>query len=455
MFRQAARPLARQQVSALTSARSLSTTKALPVRPLIQNVLDAQRRPQISPLLAQRALLTRQFVTSESRRASKDEPVAEKAVEKQSSVDFQHTTTGAKEEARAVVKDFAEMIAGRSPQAAAAGARESPHASTPMADDFYSVTRNLAQSIPPHIFNFGALGTVPYIGTAVGIIFAAREAGAAQAGRDTLTGIDLETATSLLHHLETVQITYGAIILSFLGALHWGMEFVGFGGSQGYKRLALGVVPVLMAWPTTFMTHGVSLAVQWAGFTGMWLLDQRASTHGWTPHWYSTYRFYLSIVVGFSIIATLTGTSYFGVGSGAGVPMLPTSPDVKPTEDKSKKRINKVSQKENPKVAGKQEGSVPGPIQAIDLVAEESGEGFVKLRNKEKEEEEAAEQAAKEEEEKKEKAEKQDIKEIDQSATSPSGMKTELKGRVDSNDQSQPEHSGSRGDDGEAGKEGR
>ena len=83
--------------------------------------------------------------------------------------------------------------------------------------------------------------------------------------------------------------------------------------------------------------------------------------------------------------------------------MLPTSPDVKPTEDKSKKRINKVSQKENPKVAGKQEGSVPGPIQAIDLVAEESGEGFVKLRNKEKEEEEAAEQAAKEEEEKKEK----------------------------------------------------
>jgi hypothetical protein len=52
-------------------------------------------------------------------------------------------------------------------------------------------------------------------------------------------------------------------------------------------------------------------------------------------------------------------------------------------------------------------------------------------------------------------AEKQDIKEIDQSATSPSGMKTELKGRVNSNDQSQPEHSGSRGDDGEAGKEGR
>lgn len=40
------------------------------------------------------------------------------------------------------------------------------------------------------------------------------------------------------------------------------MEFAAFGGSQGYKRLALGVVPVLAAWPTTFLTHGVSLGKQ-------------------------------------------------------------------------------------------------------------------------------------------------------------------------------------------------
>ena len=35
-----------------------------------------------------------------------------------------------------------------------------------------------------------------------------------------------------------------------------------------------------------------------------------------TP-WYSTYRFYLSIIVGFSIIATLAGTGYYGAGAGA------------------------------------------------------------------------------------------------------------------------------------------
>lgn len=153
--------------------------------------------------------------------------------------------------------------------------------------------------------------------------------------------------------------------------------------------------------------------------------------------------------------------------------MLPSKAElINKTEKESKKRINKVSQKDSPKVAGKQSGSVAGPIGAVDLVAEESGEGFVKLVNKEKE----AEQAEQEEQEKREKvrvfrschfhlsviehamhhqAEKQDTKEIDQAATSPPGFKTETKGRVNMNDQSQPEHSGSRGDDGEAGKEGR
>jgi hypothetical protein len=76
--------------------------------------------------------------------------------------------------------------------------------------------------------------------------------------------------------------------------------------------------------------------------------------------------------------------------------MLPTAPHLKPDEDKAKKRINKVSQKNHPKVAGKQEGVVGGPVEAVDLVAEESGEGFVKLHNKEK----AAEEAEAEEEEK-------------------------------------------------------
>jgi hypothetical protein len=103
-------------------------------------------------------------------------------------------------------------------------------------------------------------------------------------GVETITGLDLETALSALHTIEAVQIGYGATILSFLGAIHWGFEFANLGGAQGYQRLLIGTIPVLVAWPTTFLTHGVALAVQWFGFTGTWFLDQRASRDGWSEH---------------------------------------------------------------------------------------------------------------------------------------------------------------------------
>lgn len=99
---------------------------------------------------------------------------------------------------------------------------------------------------------------------------------------NNLTGLGVTDSLSYLHMLEHVQITYGAVILSFLGALHWGMEFAKLGGEHGYRRLAIGVLPVLAAWPTVFLTHGVALAVQWASFTGMWFIDQRTSLAGWS-----------------------------------------------------------------------------------------------------------------------------------------------------------------------------
>jgi hypothetical protein len=41
---------------------------------------------------------------------------------------------------------------------------------------------------------------------------------------------DAETAQYWLDILQTVQIGYGAVLLSFLGAIHWGLEFAGMGG---------------------------------------------------------------------------------------------------------------------------------------------------------------------------------------------------------------------------------
>jgi hypothetical protein len=137
---------------------------------------------------------------------------------------------------------------------------------------------------------------VPYLFASGATIYSARQAGLAVLGIDT--GMNMDTALQVLEHALNVQVTYGAVMLSFLGALHWGMEFAGYGGVKGYSRLALGAAPILYAWPTLLLDPMSALIAQWVGFTGLWYADLKATGAGWTPKWYSQYRFYLSILVG-------------------------------------------------------------------------------------------------------------------------------------------------------------
>ena len=93
---------------------------------------------------------------------------------------------------------------------------------------------------------------------------------------------------NLLESAARIQVTYGAVLLSFLGALHWGMEFAGYNGHKGmyyddivysfnvshlfgagYPRLLLGAAPVLYAWPTLALPAEMAIVAQWAGFTGL------------------------------------------------------------------------------------------------------------------------------------------------------------------------------------------
>jgi hypothetical protein len=97
-----------------------------------------------------------------------------------------------------------------------------------------------------------------------------------------LAHVDPGVAITILDQALTVQTTYGAVMLSFLGALHWGMEFAGLGGYKGYARLALGAAPVLYAWPTLVLDPTMALVAQWAGFTGLWWADSKATAAGWS-----------------------------------------------------------------------------------------------------------------------------------------------------------------------------
>ena len=153
-------------------------------------------------------------------------------------------------------------------------------------------------------------------------------------------------------------------------------------------RYLVGIVPVMLGWPTLLLPGQLALAAQWAAFTGVWFMDSRVTARGWTPKWYSTYRFALSIVVGTCIILTLGVTNYYQSGSiGSAAAKLAK---IKSTTSATKESTD------TEKAAGpKFEGTVAG-----DFATTGGDDAYVKFENVEKKREE--ETKAKEEEDQKE-----------------------------------------------------
>ena len=74
-------------------------------------------------------------------------------------------------------------------------------------------------------------------------------------------------------------------IISFLGDIHWGLEWAKYGGVQGYPRYAIGVFAPIAGWSATLMPIEYALITQFLSFTTLYLIDTRAALKGWTPPW--------------------------------------------------------------------------------------------------------------------------------------------------------------------------
>jgi len=276
----------------------------------------------------------------------------------------QHAATNIKEEVGNAATELAKSIAG---------ANLPVDNVKPMNDTFLGITSAVAHSVPKPVFLFGLAGGLPYIAASGTTVYLAHQAGLAAAGQPV--GIDPGVALTVLDQALNVQVTYGAVMLSFLGALHWGMEFAGYGGHKGYTRLFLGAAPVLFVWPTLMLAPTSALIVQWLGFTGLWWADLKATNAGWTPKWYSQYRFYLSILVGTCIIGSLAGTSYYGPVAGHGF----LSHDLE---------VIRMARKQ---YDVERSGTVGGEIEA--LAAPEDADSYVILKKKQHEEGKPEEEA--------------------------------------------------------------
>ncbi|KAI4117695.1 MAG: hypothetical protein LQ345_002119 [Seirophora villosa] len=160
--------------------------------------------------------------------------------------------------------------------------------------------------VPREALFMGLAGLLPYAATSLSTVYLAWDINhAALSGQGFfLSG---ETAELLLHIIEPLQIGFGAVILSFLGAIHWGLEWAKYGGVHGYRRYAIGVVAPAVAWPTLLLPIEYALIAQFSAFSFLYFADARAVVRGWAPPWYSTYRFVLTFIVGASIVITLVG----------------------------------------------------------------------------------------------------------------------------------------------------
>ncbi|KAL9128312.1 MAG: hypothetical protein Q9217_002990 [Psora testacea] len=159
--------------------------------------------------------------------------------------------------------------------------------------------------VPREALIIGMAGVLPYLATSLSTVYLAWDINHASIdGQGFL--LSGQTAELLLHIVEPLQVGYGAII-SFLGAIHWGLEWAKYGGVYSYRRYAYGVVAPAVAWPTILFPIEYALIAQFSAFVFLYFADARAVVNGWAPHWYSTYRFVLTFVVGASIVISLIG----------------------------------------------------------------------------------------------------------------------------------------------------
>jgi len=203
-----------------------------------------------------------------------------------------------------------------------------------MRNDFKAIRETFAlSSVPREAYVLGLAGTIPYFGTSLTTLFCAWDLNYAAHHNGAGYIISPETACQLLNFLGPIQVAWGAVILSFLSAIHWGLEFAGYGGYHSYRRYAIGVVVPAFAWSTIMLPQEWALAAQFLGFTMLYFIDSTVTTRGWTPPWYSSYRFVLTLIAGASIVLSLVGRGE--VGDKEQKRKLPNAVDRIRSEDKA------------------------------------------------------------------------------------------------------------------------
>lgn len=144
------------------------------------------------------------------------------------------------------------------------------------------------QAPPLPVAWLGHGGLLPFIGLAV------------------LIGVDGQRAPVWSDAL----VGYGAVILSFVGALHWGFAMSIQALTPDLRRRAFvwSVMPALLAWPATFLTGGLASVLLVIGLAVQLAQDIRLAGPAGLPAWYLPLRWRLTAVAS---LCLLVDTAYW------------------------------------------------------------------------------------------------------------------------------------------------
>lgn len=115
--------------------------------------------------------------------------------------------------------------------------------------------RTTGPALPPGMASLGLAGLLPFVAGAAATVLAPDAAFAA-------------TARGAL-------VAYGATILAFLGAVHWGLILGGRGPAPAQRHLTLAVLPSLVGAAAVLLPLDRGLAVLIIGLAGWALYEQR------------------------------------------------------------------------------------------------------------------------------------------------------------------------------------
>ena len=93
-----------------------------------------------------------------------------------------------------------------------------------------------------------------------------------------------------------ILTTYGAVILSFMGAVHWGVAMARKDQHRDNYFIA-SIIPALIAWAALLLTQAMALVILLVGFIGLYVYDRSVEKAQALPGWYIPMRTRLTAVV--------------------------------------------------------------------------------------------------------------------------------------------------------------